>query len=707
MTLEEILVHARLLSEDQLGEALACQAQSGGELDDHLLRLGYLGEKVLRGILAEASGHPVIDVSDLQVDPEVLAILPADLAWRRRVLPIEFSQGSGLLRVVCKHPVDSGLVHELTRLAGVREVDLNVALGTALDTAILEHYRDSFGQFRVSSDSTADSEHIDDSEAEPDVDLSELDGNAILLVSPDYQLDAYLWKALARENTSVVAVESETEAIQALSEGNFCALLIKDTDRARFLELINRFRKQAPTAPIRHFKSAMDLIAGDSGQTVFADLLQNNLSLFTSLLISEDKLSSDHSQKVGALVDRLCRLIGLSDEHRMLVTNAAYLHELARMYFGESSEPNWEHNLIELSAKSLELRRFPRAVVDIIRSMYKEIANRPLPELTFTDVAGNIVTIVDFYLDHWPDQTKLTTDQFETVKQTLRNRTDNLFLREVVEHFLQLLRREEVTVGVRSPDCNALILDETNEDHLMLEHCLLNLGFDVTMAHSVDQCLEFADRDQPHIIVIKKSGDAAEVTDLVKNLVSRGLPVSQVPTFVMVDGASAQGLYGLFSIGVEDIIPIDHDLDPLLVKMNRIRSRLNAETDQRIRIMQDMGTHGSLEDMNVIDLLQAMGSSGKTVRISITARGKQLTIVLVQGKIIHAECDELLAEAAVIAGLQWDKGVWSVDPISTDELPEPNIFRSIDSILIEGVHVIDQQKIPGSGVIPAETELPD
>ncbi|MDH4158052.1 MAG: DUF4388 domain-containing protein, partial [candidate division Zixibacteria bacterium] len=116
-----------------------------------------------------------------------------------------------------------------------------------------------------------------------------------------------------------------------------------------------------------------------------------------------------------------------------------------------------------------------------------------------------------------------------------------------------------------------------------------------------------------------------------------------------------------------------------------------AAARQRRSVIEDLGTHGSLEDMNVIDLLQALGPSEKTARISISASGKQLTIFLNRGNIIYAECDGISGADAIYQGIPWKRGIWSIDPVSPNCLPEPNNYRSNDSILLQGCCLLDEQ----------------
>jgi hypothetical protein len=148
----------------------------------------------------------------------------------------------------------------------------------------------------------------------------------------------------------------------------------------------------------------------------------------------------------------------------------------------------------------------------------------------------------------------------------------------------------------------------------------------------------------------------------------------------------------LLKAGFEDVFSSNNVLDLLMIKLSRLRERLNSERAQRMEIMQTLGTHGSLTDMNVIDLLQAMGSTGKTARISVSAHGQQLTVYLERGRIVYAECDDIHGPEAVYCALGWRRGVWSVDPVTPEELPEPNNNLTNEAVLLDGCRRLDEME---------------
>ncbi|MDD4052355.1 MAG: DUF4388 domain-containing protein, partial [candidate division Zixibacteria bacterium] len=106
------------------------------------------------------------------------------------------------------------------------------------------------------------------------------------------------------------------------------------------------------------------------------------------------------------------------------------------------------------------------------------------------------------------------------------------------------------------------------------------------------------------------------------------------------------------------------------------------------------GARGRLADMNLIDLIQALGPGRKTVRITVQADKPgtpTLTICMDRGKIIQAELQDRVGAEAVYEGLTWADGSWLAEPTTAEELPEPNIQESNESLLMEGCRLLDER----------------
>jgi predicted DNA-binding protein (UPF0251 family) len=146
----------------------------------------------------------------------------------------------------------------------------------------------------------------------------------------------------------------------------------------------------------------------------------------------------------------------------------------------------------------------------------------------------------------------------------------------------------------------------------------------------------------------------------------------------------------LLEQGLEDVIPADDNLNLLLIKMKKIQARIEAKAKEREEVVQQSGAVGHLEDMNLIDLLQALGPSRKTAKLTINAASKKLVVFLNQGDIIYAECGDKVGAEAVYEGISWASGTWNIQPVTPQNLPEPNNFYSNESIMMEGCRLLDE-----------------
>jgi type IV pilus assembly protein PilB len=94
--LGDLLTGEGLITEEQLEKALAEQKGTTEKLGSILLRLNFIQEEELIGFLSRQYGIPSITLSQLDLDPEVLRLIPTSVAKKYDVLPIK-RQGSSLV----------------------------------------------------------------------------------------------------------------------------------------------------------------------------------------------------------------------------------------------------------------------------------------------------------------------------------------------------------------------------------------------------------------------------------------------------------------------------------------------------------------------------------------------------------------------------------------------------------------------------------
>jgi hypothetical protein len=243
---------------------------------------------------------------------------------------------------------------------------------------------------------------------------------------------------------------------------------------------------------------------------------------------------------------------------------------------------------------------------------------------------------------------------------------------------------------IAAAEYRVLILNEGGTEIPELERQLQVLNFGVGAAVSVDDFADRYRRTLPEAVIIVTDGGCSSIIELMDSIQARQIPTEEIPVWVLANNISHDEQLLLLRLGIDDVMPYTEGFDLLVLKLGRVRAVYVAQKQQRLHVIQGLGTHGSLEHINVIDLLQAMGPSEKTARISISANAKQLTIFLDRGRIMYAECDGVTGADAVYKGIPWSRGIWSVDPISQDSLPAANIVVGNDAILLEGCRRMDE-----------------
>ncbi|WP_426323586.1 GspE/PulE family protein [Pseudoduganella sp. R-43] len=136
--LGEILVQQKLLSEEQLGMALAEQKRSGRKLGRVFVEHGFVTEEQISGALARQLNIPYINLKFYQISSELVRLLPETQARRFRALVLEDRKGSMLVGL--SDPTDLFAYDEISRLLK-QSIELAVVNETEVLAAIDRIYR--------------------------------------------------------------------------------------------------------------------------------------------------------------------------------------------------------------------------------------------------------------------------------------------------------------------------------------------------------------------------------------------------------------------------------------------------------------------------------------------------------------------------------------------------------------------------------------
>ena len=163
----ELLVREKLISPQQLQKAIEEQKVAGGRLGINLTKLGFLQEEELTSFLSKQYGVPAINLADFEIDPDVIALIPKEVAEKHQIIPVN-KAGASLI-VAMADPSNIFAVDDIKFLTGYN-VEIVVASEAAIKEAFERFYDESagFDEVLADFDEDEDIEYVSDEDA-PDL----------------------------------------------------------------------------------------------------------------------------------------------------------------------------------------------------------------------------------------------------------------------------------------------------------------------------------------------------------------------------------------------------------------------------------------------------------------------------------------------------------------------------------------------------------
>lgn len=138
--LTELLIHNRLITQDQLNEALELQKKKGGKLSEIIIDLNFIKERDLISIISQGLGLPLIDLKRFKIDFEIMKIIPPEVARHYQIIPI--SKMGDTITLAMADPLNIFAIDHVKNLTGHK---INPIISSAQDImqAIESSYPDS------------------------------------------------------------------------------------------------------------------------------------------------------------------------------------------------------------------------------------------------------------------------------------------------------------------------------------------------------------------------------------------------------------------------------------------------------------------------------------------------------------------------------------------------------------------------------------
>ena len=173
--LGELLVKENLISPQQLQEALTYQKQHGGKLGYNLVKLGFVKDEEITGLLSRQYGVPAINLARFEIDPSVIKLVPAETAQKYQIIPL--SRAGANLTIAMVDPTNVFAMDDIKFMTGYN-VEPVVASETAIMDSIDKYYGSAHSlQLKevMSELAETDAGDVEVLEETADIDLEELE----------------------------------------------------------------------------------------------------------------------------------------------------------------------------------------------------------------------------------------------------------------------------------------------------------------------------------------------------------------------------------------------------------------------------------------------------------------------------------------------------------------------------------------------------
>src|SRR5512142_802892 len=134
----ELLLKEKRITAEQLQQALSHQKDNGGKLGYNLVQLGFVKDEEITALLSKQYGVPSINLSQFEIDPAIVKLIPAETATKYQIVPL--SRAGATLTIAMTDPTNVFAMDDIKFMTGYN-VEPVVASETAVSDAIQKYYR--------------------------------------------------------------------------------------------------------------------------------------------------------------------------------------------------------------------------------------------------------------------------------------------------------------------------------------------------------------------------------------------------------------------------------------------------------------------------------------------------------------------------------------------------------------------------------------
>jgi response regulator RpfG family c-di-GMP phosphodiesterase len=664
----DLLLRDRLIRPDQAESVLTRTQRSGERAEEAVLELGMLSEPELLKALAmhyKVNFVSVEKLAKVEVARGVRELLSQRFVDKSGICPVLYDAKQNVLTVLTADPDDFEQIGEAQLVSGAREIKTLLARPAGVKAFVAKTY------------------------------LADTLGFAVLERQAQISLNA----------VAVSGFESG-RATYGDGGGSPPAPAPRETSRARRDAATAREPSVAPP-PVRPAPPAPKAppppaavaapVQTSSDRKVSDASFVELLHVLVSLL--EGAQRSDlrgHSGEVARLMRRMAEKLNLDPGVTAMLVAAAFIHDLGKMgqyHLTPLNCAEYEGHKVaaqkgfELPARLLDPVRLPAETLQAATRMYERYDGKGFPDgIGGKDIplGARMLAICDTYAD-------LTLNPRNPFRKTLAppeacvalaKHKDGIFDPNLVDLFRNMVLGEELTAKLLANRSQALLVDVDPEETTVLELRMVEQGFVVKTARSVEQALKILGEGSTDLVVSEIELGAGDGLALLAE--ARAQPWGKDMPWVIYSRRQERAVaQKAFELGVLDYVGKPASADVLVAKLKALLEKTAASPTKTTR-----GVSGSLREMGLPDMVQVLFHGRKSGRLTIRAPDGTGEIHFAEGAIFDAVWGDLRGDTAFYAMLKLTDGDFALDP--SFKATNRTINQSAEALLLEGMRRLDE-----------------
>src|SRR5581483_6851695 len=133
----ELLLKEKMITPEQLQQALGQQKSGGGKLGYNLVKMGFVKDEQITSLLSKQYGVPAINLAQFKIDPTIVKLVPTETARKYQIIPL--SRSGSTLTIAMTDPTNVFAMDDIKFMTGYT-VEPVVASEVAISEAIEKYY---------------------------------------------------------------------------------------------------------------------------------------------------------------------------------------------------------------------------------------------------------------------------------------------------------------------------------------------------------------------------------------------------------------------------------------------------------------------------------------------------------------------------------------------------------------------------------------